>query len=234
MASRSSQGGDSAMRRAYTFWWLFLGIIVVLTTACGSAETEPDACDDPPEILFFDDFNGEQDCGWATYNRGGGVAAIENASMQMTVSQPGQIWWTNPTRNFDDVVIRTEARQVSGSDDNAYGLICRYQNPENFYAFLISGDGYYAIAKYQSGSENVIYLTENGQFQPSEEIHTGVASNELLVSCIGNQLSMEVNGVPLLTVTDPTFVTGDIGLAASTLQAETGVIEFDNVQVSVP
>jgi len=222
------------MRRAYTFWWLFLGIIVVLTTACGSAETEPDACDDPPEILFFDDFNGEQDCGWATYNRGGGVAAIENASMQMTVSQPGQIWWTNPTRNFDDVVIRTEARQVSGSDDNAYGLICRYQNPENFYAFLISGDGYYAIAKYQSSSENVIYLTENGQFQPSEEIHTGVASNELLVSCIGNQLSMEVNGVPLLTVTDPTFVTGDIGLAASTLQAETGVIEFDNVQVSVP
>ena len=222
------------MGRSYTFWWLFLGIFVVLTTACGSAETGLDACDDRPEILFFDDFNGEQDCGWATYSRGGGVAAIENASMQLTVSQPGQIWWTNPTRNFDDVVIRTEARQVSGSDDNAYGLICRYQNPENFYAFLISGDGYYAIAKYQSGSENVIYLTENGQFQPSEEIHTGIASNELLVSCIGNQLSMEVNGAPLLTVTDPTFVTGDIGLAASTLQAETGVIEFDNVQVSAP
>jgi len=123
---------------------------------------------------------------------------------------------------------------VSGPNDNAYGLICRYQDPKNFYAFLVSGDGYYVIAKYQSGSENVIYLTENGQFQPSEAIHTGVASNELLASCIGNQLSLEVNGTPLITVTDPTFVTGDIGLAASTLQAETGVIEFDNVQVSAP
>lgn len=222
------------MRRASAFWWLILLMIVALTTACGAADTEPDTCDDPPEILFFDDFNGEQDCGWATYNRGGGVAAIENASMQLTVSQPGQIWWTNPLRNFDDVIIRAEARQVSGSDDNAYGLICRYQSPENFYAFLISGDGYYAIAKFQSGNENVVYLTENGQFQPSEEIHAGVASNELLVSCVGNQLSMEVNGVPLITVTDPTFVTGDIGLAASTLQAETGVIEFDDVQVSAP
>lgn len=222
------------MKRAYTFWWLSLVIVAVLAAGCGSTSAEPDTCDDPPQILFFDDFNGEQDCGWATYNRGGGIAAIENASMQLTVSQPGQIWWTNPARNFDDVIIRAEARQVSGPDDNAYGLICRYQDPKNFYAFLVSGDGYYVIAKYQSGSENVIYLTENGQFQPSEAIHTGVASNELRASCIGNQLSLEVNGTPLITVADPTFVTGDIGLAASTLQAETGVIEFDNVQVSAP
>ncbi|MCL4803386.1 MAG: hypothetical protein KJ046_03745 [Anaerolineae bacterium] len=184
--------------------------------------------------MFFDDFNGEQDCGWATYNRGGGIAEIENAAMQLTVSQPGQVWWTNPARDFDDVVIRAEARQVSGSNDNAYGLICRYQNEENFYIFLISGDGYYAIGKYQSGSENVQYLTGDGQFQQSDTINTGVASNEMQASCVGNDLTLEVNGTPLLTVTDPTFVTGDIGLAASTLQAETGVIEFDNVQVTPP
>ncbi|RIK24241.1 MAG: hypothetical protein DCC51_00765 [Anaerolineae bacterium] len=205
-----------------------------MSAACRQSDKESDTCDDPPEILFFDDFNGEQDCGWATYNRGGGIAEIENAAMQLTVSQPGQVWWTNPARDFDDVVIRAEARQVSGSNDNAYGLICRYQNEENFYIFLISGDGYYAIGKYQSGSENVQYLTGDGQFQQSDTINTGVASNEMQVSCVGNDLTLEVNGTPLLTVTDPTFVTGDIGLAASTLQAETGVIEFDNVQVTPP
>lgn len=205
-----------------------------MSAACRQSDKESDTCDDPPEILFFDDFNGEQDCGWATYNRGGGIAEIENAAMQLTVSQPGQVWWTNPARDFDDVVIRAEARQVSGSNDNAYGLICRYQNEENFYIFLISGDGYYAIGKYQSGSENVQYLTGDGQFQQSDTINTGVASNEMQASCVGNDLTLEVNGTPLLTVTDPTFVTGDIGLAASTLQAETGVIEFDNVQVTPP
>ena len=99
-----------------------------MSAACRQSDKESDTCDDPPEILFFDDFNGEQDCGWATYNRGGGIAEIENAAMQLTVSQPGQVWWTNPARDFDDVVIRAEARQVSGSNDNAYGLICRYQN----------------------------------------------------------------------------------------------------------
>jgi len=127
-----------------------------------------------------------------------------------------------------------EARQVSGPNDNAYGIICRYQNEENFYVFLISGDGYYAIGKYQTGDENVVYLTENGQFQPSDAINTGIASNEMEVSCLGNELSLAVNGAPLVSVNDPTFVTGDIGLAASTLQAATGVIEFDNVQVAAP
>jgi hypothetical protein len=207
--------------------------MAVTLTACGAAEQEPDACDSP-EMLFFDDFNGEQDCGWAIYRRGGGSAAIENSAMQVTVTQPGQLWWTNPGRSFDDVIVSAEARQVSGPNDNAYGLICRYQNEENFYVFLVSGDGYYAIGKYQSGEENVVYLTENQQFQPSDAINLGIASNELRASCIGSQLSLEVNGIPLLTVTDPTFVTGDIGVAAGILVAGTGVIEFDNVQAVAP
>jgi hypothetical protein len=220
--------------RAYAWRFLLLGVLAIALMGCGATDAEPDACDAPPEILFFDDFNGEQDCGWASYSRGGGVASVENASMQLTVNQPGQLWWTNPTRNFDDVVIRAEARQVAGPNDNAYGLICRYQNEENFYVFLISGDGYYSIGKYQSGSEAVTYLTENGQFQQSEAINQGVASNELLASCVGNELTLEVNGVPLLSVTDPTFVTGDIGVAAATLQSEAAVVEFDNVQVTLP
>jgi hypothetical protein len=213
--------------------WLSLLLLLPVLVACGAADTEPDACD-APGILFFDDFNGEFDCGWAAYNRGGGAAAIENSAMQLSVNQPGQIWWTNPGRDFDDVTITAEARQVEGPNDNAYGLICRYQNEENFYVFLISGDGYYAIGKYQSGSKNVVYLTENEQFQRSDAINTGVASNEMRVACIGNELSLEVNGAPLLTVTDPTFVTGDIGVAASTLVGGTAVIEFDDVQVVAP
>jgi hypothetical protein len=214
-------------------FWAACIIFSVALAACGAGDTEPDACD-APGILFFDDFNGEQDCGWAVYNRGGGAAAIENSAMQITVNQPGQLWWTNPARDFDDVIITVEARQVSGPNDNAYGLICRYQSEKDFYVFLVSGDGFYAIGKYQSGSENVVYLTENQQFQPSDAINVGVASNELRASCVGNQLSFEVNGIPLISVTDPTFVRGDVGVAAGTLVAGTGVIEFDNVQVTAP
>ena len=213
---------------------LILILALLALAACGVApESEPDTCDGP-DFLFADDFSGEFDCGWALYDRGGGTAAIDNAAMQLIVGQPGQLWWTNPGRDFDDVVITAEARQVDGPNDNAYGIICRYQNEENFYAFMVSGDGYFAIGKYQTGSETVTYLTPDAQFQPSDAINVGVASNELRVSCIGNQLSMEVNGIPLLSVTDPTFVTGDIGLAAATLQQGTTIVEFDNVRVTIP
>ncbi|MFO7662288.1 MAG: hypothetical protein R6X18_06800 [Chloroflexota bacterium] len=211
-----------------------LGLFLLFTlSACTLQSNEPDTCDQPG-ILFLDDFSGEQSCGWATYNRGGGIAEIENETMQITATQPGQIWWTNPGRNFTDVIVSAEARQVSGPNDNAYGLICRYQNEENFYVFLVSGDGYYAIAKYQSGVDSVVYLTEDQQFQPSDVINQGAAINNLEARCIGNQLSLTVNGTPLLSVNDPTFVIGDIGLAASTLQPGTTVIQFDNVQVTAP
>lgn len=216
----------------FTYGFLLL-LIMPLLVGCGLRSSEPVTCDSPTS-LFTDDFNNQNKCGWTIYSHGGGSANIENASMQITVNQPGQLWWVNPERRFDNVIINVEARQVSGPNNNAYGVICRYQSEENFYVFLISGDGYYTIGKYQSGVENVTYLTENGQFQPSDAIHIGVATNEMRVSCIGNQLSLEVNGTPLVSVTDPTFVTGDIGLAAGTLTAGTAVVEFDNVKVIAP
>jgi hypothetical protein len=208
-------------------------VLLLALSACTLQSNETNTCDQPG-ILFIDDFSDDQSCGWVTYNRGGGIAAIENGMMQITATQPGQIWWTNPGRNFTDVIISAEARQVSGPNDNAYGLICRYQNEDNFYVFLVSGDGYYAIAKYQSGVDSVIYLTEDQQFQPSDVINQGVGANKVEARCIGSELSLIVNDTPLVTVTDPTFVIGDIGLAASTLQPGATVIQFDNVQVTAP
>ncbi len=159
----------------------------------------PDACDSGG-ALFADDFSGEQSCGWLEYNRGGAVAAIDEGVLKISTSSPGEIWWTNPGRDFADVVIDVSTRQVGGPDDNAYGIICRYQDEENFYLFLISGDGFYAIGKYKSGEDRVTYLTEDGQFAQSDQINQGAATNQIQASCIGNELSLAVNGYPLLTV----------------------------------
>lgn len=220
--------------RNRTILILCLGALFIpLLAGCSLVSKEPETCAGE-DALFEDEFDGQRDCGWVTYNRGGATAEIADGAMQISTSQPGQIWWSNPGKDFDDQVITAEARQVEGPDDNAYGLICRYQNEENFYLFLISGDGYYAIGKYQSGSDEIEYLTEDKQFQSSDAINQGSATNRIEASCIGNELSLAVNGLALLTVTDPTFVTGDIGVAASTLQPGTSLIEFDNIRVRLP
>ena len=206
---------------------------VMALTACSIGGSGVDECTESG-ALFQDDFSGEKECGWSLYNRGGAVVEIDEGMMRMSTSQPGQIWWTNPGQSFDDVIISTEARQVSGPNDNAYGTICRYQNEENFYVFLISGDGYYTIGKYTSDSPAITYLTENGEYQFSDVINQGNATNQIRTSCIGQELSLAVNGVTLTTVTDPTFVIGDVGLAVSTLEPGTAVVEFTDFRVVAP
>lgn len=214
---------------------------VLFLTACDSipevdipfTDTGPDACD-AGGTLFADDFSGEQNCGWVEYNQGGAVVAIEDGTLNISTSTPGEIRWTNPERAFDNVIINVEATQVSGVDDNAFGVICRYQNEHNFYIFLISGDGYYAIGKYSGTDVPVTYLTPDGQYQTSDLINQGAASNDIQASCIGDQLSLALNGEPLLTVTDPEFSSGDIGLAASAMQQGTVEISFDDVRVYAP
>jgi hypothetical protein len=201
--------------------------------ACTLIDRGPDACEGAG-TLFQDDFSGEQDCGWVQYAQGGAVVKIEEGVFRFSTSQPGQIWWSNPGKSFDDTIISVQARQMSGPNDNAYGVICRYQSPENFYLFLISGDGFYAIGKYQSGSNQIIYLSGDGQYQYSDAINQGVATNQIRVGCVSNELSLSVNGLPLETVSDPTFVTGDVGVGISTFELGTAAVEFDNILVLAP
>jgi hypothetical protein len=188
----------------------------------------------PEGMLFADTFDGSQQCGWALYSQGGATVDIRENALRISTSQVGEIWWTNPGRNFDDVIITVQARQAGGPDNNAYGVICRYQNESNFYIFLISGDGYYAIGKYQSGIDRIVYLTEGGQYQYSEIINQGVATNQIRVSCVGNELGLAVNGIPLIMVTDSAFATGDVGLGVSTLAPGTAVVEFDSIRILQP
>jgi hypothetical protein len=212
----------------------FLLLLGLLFTSCVPDSLRgPDPCDQGGALLL-DEFDGDQDCGWVEYERTGARVTITDDVLRLTTSQAGQIWWTNAGRNLDNVIITAVARQTGGPDDNAYGVICRYQNQDNFYVFLISGDGYYAIGKYQSGNSQIEYLSGDGQYVPSEFVRLGEAENEIQASCVANQLSLTVNGQLLETVTDPTFVTGDIGLAASTFQPGTTTIEFDRILVVGP
>lgn len=217
--------------RRYAISGVIILILVSLLAAC--QEQGPDPCD-AGGTLFTDEFEGETDCGWAQYSRNGASSSISEGVLTLTASQPGQIWWTNPGRSFDDVIISAEVEHVGGPQDNAYGLICRYQSSENFYVFLISSDGYYAIGKYQSGNEQVEYLTGEGEYLEAEAINQGQGRNSLRASCIGNELTLTVNGELLETVTDPTFVTGDIGVGASTFEPGSLVVNFDNVRVLAP
>jgi len=140
--------------------------------------------------------------------------------------------WANPSKSFPgDVRVEVDATKAGGSDDNDFGLICRYQDTNNFYFLLISSDGYAAIGKYESGSQQLI---SSDKMVKVEGITPGAATNHIRADCVGSELKLYVNGNLVVTATDSSFTSGDVGLMAGTFSEPGTDILFDNFYVYKP
>lgn len=205
-----------------------IGFILLLLSGCGSAVGRGIDCS-ADGVLLSDNFDDGRSCGWYVYEDDSltGTARISGGKLEVTSREPGQFWWSNPGLDVSDVILTSTTRKLSGPDDNAFGLLCRYQDPNNFYLFLISADGYYAIGKVESGVDAITYLSGEGDYQFSEVIQQGVQENTVRAACEGSQLSLTVNGILLESVNDGTFQSGDVGVGLTAFEEGTAVVEFD-------
>ena len=180
-------------------------------------------------VLFQDDFSNPES-GWDRFNDEEGVTDYLNDGYLIGVYTDTYFYWANPYRTFQDVVIEVDAEMMTDEEDNQYGIICRQTDLDNWYALVISGDGYAAIRKRFQGSD-LEYLTD---WIVSEAINTGMASNKLRAECVGDRLSLYVNGVLAIEATDSDLVAGDVGLLAGTFTASQTEVFFDNFIVTNP
>jgi len=118
-----------------------------------------------------------------------------------------------------------------GNDDNLFGVTCRVQTTQDFYAFLISADGYYGIYKHQ---DDKFQLLGQNAMLPSEVIQQGNQVNHIRADCIGNTLSLHINGVKIAETQDDQYTRGDVGLIAGALSDPGVDIHFDNFTVFKP
>jgi S1-C subfamily serine protease len=179
------------------------------------------------ETLLADDFSDESI--WPVGEGEGSRFYYADGEYLIEVFESDLGAWASSGDRWADVVIDVDARQVSGPDDNQYGLLCRYQDSDNFYEFDISGDGYYAI-----------YLNRAGEFKTlapwtaTSAIRQGESSNHLAVTCQGNRLALSVNGDLVAEAFDDTFSEGEVAMIAGTFGEPGVVVAFDNLQVSAP
>ena len=218
---------------------MLVSALLMATLACGlfSGSDEPA----PPEsgaapapgsgILFSDDFS-NPNSGWDQVNTAEGITDYADGVYRIFVNTDNTDIWANPGKNFTDAVIEVSATKVGGPDDNDFGVICRYQNVENFYFFVLSSDGYYGIGIVQGGEQRV--LGEKGQLLPSDAINQGNTTNVIRADCVGDTLTLYANGTQLTSVQDSTFASGDVGLMAGTYNEVGTDIHFDNFVVRAP
>ena len=134
-------------------------------------------------------------------------------------------YWSTAGLNFSDVRVEVDVLQYSGPVENRMGIICRHRDDQNFYFFVISTDGYYAIGKVKAGEQILLGQETMGY---SSAIEKGVAINRLRAECQGSTLRFFVNDTPIALVDDPDFVEGDVGLLAGTFNEGGLDLLFDN------
>lgn len=212
----------------------FLPSPTVPAAATEPADTQPavEATLVPTEVqplMLLDDFS-DVTSGWVQISLTDGRAEYLNGGYLLSVSSQNRMYWATSGSTFSNVRVEVDAAFSEGGEDNSFGLVCRYQNEGNFYAMVISADGYYAIRKRIAGG--ALEVISGDSFQASEKIRQGQENNSIVAECIGNQLRLYVNGEKIAEVTDGDLASGDVGMIVGTFSAVSTEVLFDNFRAT--
>jgi pectate lyase len=206
--------------------------LVLITTACSTSPVKSPA-ESSSGALFSDNFS-DPSSGWDRFQNDTGVTDYSNVGYLIYIKTANIIKWANPSKTFqNNVRIEVDASMSDGPDDNAFGVICRYQDADNFYYFYISSDSFGGIGKKENGHHSVI-SSSDGKLLKIDGVNMGAATNHLRADCIGSTLTLYVNGTQVATTTDSAFTGGDVGLIARTYDTGGTDIVFTNFYVYKP
>ena len=172
----------------------------------------------PGQLLYLTAFDDGAVADWQQYE--GRVSAQRvDGRLQISNGVSDNVAFSIADPYFADFDLRVEAQAVSGPLDNGYGVIFRYHDPENFYLFLTSSDGYYQVARVLNGMQR-----ELSAWVDSPQVTQGLnAPNYLRVVARGDEFAFYVNNerVSLCIPSDPeaisTYRTG-LGCIGGTME----------------
>jgi hypothetical protein len=213
-----------------SYWVIPFGLLALAALACQAPIIKRFFPSQSGKILFQDDFSNPSS-GWNRVTTTKGQTDYADGVYRIFVNEPNLDIWSMPGRNFSDVRIEVDALKVGGERDNRFGIICRAFSVDSFYTFIVSSDGYYGIGKIKGQDYHLIGMDA---LQPSKAIRLGTALNRLRADCIGDRLTLYVNGEKLAETQDTEFVSGDVGLIAGAYQSAGTDIRFDNFIVYQP
>jgi S1-C subfamily serine protease len=183
----------------------------------------------PPNavVLFSDDFS-DPNSGWNDSADSDTSVGYVDEAYQISVYTPNYFTWSYRDPSYEDVVIQVDALVLQSVGDGDYGLICRYQDENNFYGLEISEDSYFTIYKYIDGEFISLYDWEYSDLIRPGELNT------VKIACIGPKLAVGVGETVLAVVEDYSLASGKVGLVAGTFDQSGLTVEFDNFTIYQP
>ncbi len=209
------------------FYFLPLVALMLAALACGGGSSGGDsATPGGPKVLLKDDFSSSSS-GWGTgsdtessveYDGGEYVIKVETDSLL--------VWGTQDEETLGNVHLAVNVRNT-GANDPTFGVICGYQDDQNFYYMGFGVDAYYAIAKYVN-DELTIITSDSNEWMLSDDIKENADSYKLEADCGNGRLTLYVDGKQIASVEDAGYQAGKVGLFARSFD-KTGVeVHFDD------
>ena len=213
---------------------IFIGIFIITPLASCTAiqqfamrEAAPELGYRYLELLVDDTFESGGD--WRSYSGGAELYLGAKDGIYRIDFSGRRYVWTQVERQYSDLVLEAEAKQISDYDHNAFGLACRLDpaNSGRGYYFLISGDGYASIRWSNGRSLEPIVAAA-----PSSHIRRGRDSNRIRAVCIEDYLALWVNGNFVAEARDRRASEGAVGLVGvMNFQGRRLTVDFDDLKV---
>ena len=181
----------------------------------------------PAGQLLFDDFS-DPFAGFGIKADEDGGVAYEAETLLFTSQRNGVFWFSLSERlNEADVSMQVDVTLVEGEGSIEMGLICRWQDVDNFVALTVNPTG-----------TAMIWQRVNGEITTLAE---GVAAAGLLgqpvqlqATCEDQTLSLSADDVALITATTESLMPGDVALLTRQRAEGEWSITFDNLYVTQP
>ncbi|MEO7000769.1 MAG: hypothetical protein ABI068_03115, partial [Ktedonobacterales bacterium] len=152
-------------------------------------------------IIFQDSLTSNTN-GWAD---DGTNCTFKNGSYHVK----GAVCLAPLTSPAGDATVRVSVKRISGAANEPYGLTLRHASRGNFYDFVISGDGAWAVFLHKGGNTSLLHPYTN-----NAAIHQGLGvSNILKVVMSGSTFHCYVNDTLVGQFTDSSFASGEVGVS---------------------
>ncbi len=144
-------------------------------------------------------------------------------------AQDGVIMWSwAATPRLSDVAVSVDGIKVSGPADSEYGLIFRYVDEDNFYAFSLDSDKYVYIYMQHRGEWRYIFSGLSSAIDPYQH-------NRLTVIAEGSRFTFYINQKYVTQVFDSRLERGFVGVCVAVYtKGESASFEFDDFAVFAP
>jgi len=203
-----------------------IAVVFVCNLSVSLAQNARPGDDLKGQLLYEENFSTSKGSLWGGSSDDNWTHYFDNGRYNMVVYHMNN-WKSYATRkNYSDFIMDVQAKQEGGTSDNVYGAIIRKVDWNNYYNFLVSGDGYYQIAKMMTGKWS------KANWKRSDAINVGNATNLIRIICNGDAFSFYANDVLLEEYKDNSFSSGNIGLTTGTNYAiGPAQVSFDDLSI---